>query len=53
MTWNPIVAGKELDLYVLYHEVCKQGGISAIVKGRRWKQVADMCTSLSFCACCA
>ena len=47
------MAGKELDLYVLYHEVCKQGGISAVVKGRRWKQVAVVCTSLSFCACCA
>jgi hypothetical protein len=39
MTWNPVVAGKELDLYVLYHEVCKQGGVEAVVKSKRWKRV--------------
>jgi hypothetical protein len=39
MTWNPVVAGKELDLYVLYHEVCKQGGVEAVIKGKRWKRV--------------
>jgi hypothetical protein len=39
MTWNPVVAGKELDLFVLYHEVCKQGGVEAVVKSKRWKRV--------------
>lgn len=34
-----MVAGKELDLYVLYHEVCKQGGVEAVVKYKRWKKV--------------
>lgn len=40
MTWNPVVAGKELDLYVLYHEVCKHGGVEAVVRGKRWKRVS-------------
>lgn len=39
MTWNPVVAGRELDLYVLYHEVCRQGGVEAVIKGKRWKRV--------------
>jgi len=47
MTWNPVVAGKELDLYVLYHEVCKNGGVEAVVRGKRWKRVSF---SLSVCA---
>ena len=50
MTWNPVVAGKELDLYVLYHEVCKQGGVEAVVKYKRWKRVSSLLSFLTLTA---
>jgi hypothetical protein len=50
MTWNPVVAGRELDLYVLYHEVCRQGGVEAVIKGKRWKRVLHSKVTLQTCS---
>ena len=45
-----MVAGRELDLYVLYHEVCRQGGVEAVIKGKRWKRVRHSSVMLQTCS---
>ena len=35
----PVVGGRELDLYTLYNQVCKSGGIYAILDQVGWKGV--------------
>jgi len=45
------MCGKDLDLYVLYHEVCKNGGVVAVIRDKLWKKVSY--SSMSILADCA
>jgi hypothetical protein len=43
---------KELDVFVLFHEVQQLGGFEAVVQEKRWKIVADgMCVCVYVCVC--
>ncbi|KAK3243568.1 hypothetical protein CYMTET_46789 [Cymbomonas tetramitiformis] len=50
----PQVAGKELDLHVLYTQVTEKGGLDEVIKEKRWKEISSAfnfpatCTSGSF-----
>lgn len=50
----PHVAGKELDLHILYVQVTEKGGLQAVIKDKLWKEISAVfefpptCTSGSF-----
>eukprot|EP00249_Psilotum_nudum_P010117 c22342_g2_i1 orf=759-2105(+) len=35
----PTIGGKELDLHMLYAEVSSRGGLSQVIRDRKWKEV--------------
>ncbi|XP_057818909.1 high mobility group B protein 15 isoform X5 [Cryptomeria japonica] len=37
----PTIGGKELDLHRLYVEVTARGGLSKVIKDRKWKEIID------------
>lgn len=39
LTRLPIIGGRELDLYQLYTQVCKSGGIYAVLDSVGWKEI--------------
>jgi len=51
---NPIISGRELNLYKLYKEVTKRGGFQVVCETKQWKDVVgtldlpSSCTSASF-----
>lgn len=54
LTRMPHMAGKELDLHMLYVQVTVRGGIEKVIKEKKWREVASVfnlpatCTSGSF-----
>lgn len=37
----PTLGFKELDLFVLYYEVARRGGIARVISGKKWKEIAE------------
>ncbi|GBG64942.1 hypothetical protein CBR_g48690 [Chara braunii] len=50
----PNVAGKELDMHMLYSEVTSRGGLEQVIKDKKWRDITlpfnfpHTCTSASF-----
>eukprot|EP00198_Chlamydomonas_reinhardtii_P004392 XP_001693728.1 HMGB protein [Chlamydomonas reinhardtii] len=37
----PTVSGQELDLYLLYKQVCEYGGVLQVISEKKWSEVCD------------
>lgn len=49
MTKVPTLGHKELDLFILYCEVVKRGGVEAVIAAKLWRSVADTLDLPSTC----
>ena len=40
ITRVPVLGGKEVDLYKLFNQVVRRGGILQVVVGRLWREIS-------------